>query len=380
MSQGHGRIVEIEHATVSVPLERPLQAGSLRIELREYLCVRVTLDSGTAGECFVLTRGLDVGAALADLFAEAAIGGGPERLEALRSLVRNVGWDGPISRAASALRLAFLDARARERGEPVWRTVGGEHAPSSKAVVVIGYTRAGDDPGDADIDDAAAAVEAGARCLKLMAGAAGPTVELRRLAAVRDAVGDEIELGLDVNGAWAVAEAHAALPRLADLGVFVVEEPWAYEHGLSSFDGLPAERPPLAFGEVSSSILELEAIANSGLVEYIRGDATLLGGAEAYRELAPALAASRCVLFPHFWPELHSHLVAPAPAGYLLECVLPESDEFGLARLISAPTALTAAGELVASSGPGFGFALDWEWINHQAERPPTRSPSERSD
>ncbi len=373
------KIAEIEHATATIPLGRALRAGALRIESREYLCVRVTLDSGAKGECFVLTRGLDVGGALTELFAETAIGGGPERLEAMRSAVRNIGWDGPISRAASALRLAALDAWARERGEPVWRTLGGQRAPSSKAVVVIGYTADDEEPGEGDTGAAAAAVEAGARCLKLMAGPGGPDVELGRLRTLRDAVGEEIELGLDVNGAWSVAEAHETLPRLAEVDTFVVEEPWAYEHGLSGFESLPSERPPLAFGEVSASILELEAIAHSGFVDYIRGDATLIGGAEAYRELVPALASSRTVLFPHFWPELHSHLVALAPAGYLLECTLPGGDEFGLAQLIT-PTVQMKDGQIVATTEPGFGFALDWERIKHHAERPPVRSPAGRSD
>lgn len=373
------KIAEIEHATATIPLGRALRAGALRIESREYLCVRVTLDSGVKGECFVLTRGLDVGGALTDLFVEAAIGGGPERLEAMRSAVRNIGWDGPISRAASGLRLAALDAWARQRGEPVWQTLGGQRAPSSKAVVVIGYTADGEEPGKGDTAAAATAIEAGARCLKLMAGPGGPDVELERLRTLRKAVGEEIELGVDVNGAWSVAEAHRALPRLAEVGTFVVEEPWAYEHGLSGFDGLPTERPALAFGEVSSSIVELEAISHSGVVDYIRGDVTLLGGAEAYRELAPALASSRCILFPHFWPELHSHLVALAPAGYLLECALPGADEFGLAQLIT-PALQMKDGQIVATSGPGFGFALDWERIEHHAKRPPVRTLAEGSD
>lgn len=360
---------EIEHATVSIPLARPLQAGALRIESRDYVCVRVTLDSGAWGECFVLTRGLDVGSALDDLFVDAAVGAGTGELALMRKAVRNLGWDGPISRAASVLRLAALDARARGEGVPVWKLLGGAEPPSSKAVYVIGYTAAGEEPGAGDIRDATAAVAAGAKCLKLMAGPGGPEVELARLAALRGALGDEIQLGLDVNGSWSVAEAHAALPRLAEIGLFVVEEPWDYEQGLASFEGLPAERPPLGFGEVSSSILELETLARSGLVEYIRGDATVLGGAEAYCELTPALAASECVLFPHFWPEVHSHLVALAPAGYLLECVLPGADEFGLEGLVVSAEPLIQGGRVVAGGGPGFGFGLDWERIGSRSPR-----------
>lgn len=367
-----GRIVEIEWATPSIPLAEPVQAGDLRIDSRQYCCLRVRLESGAAGEAFVMTRGLDVGGALESLFAGPALGGGPDELEAVRSGVRNIGWDGAISRAAAVLRLAALDARAREGDLPVWAELGAAAAPSCTAVVVIGYSKPGEDPRRADVEAATRAVEAGARCLKLMAGPGGPAIELERLAAVRGAIGSVADLILDVNGAWTMSDAHAALPRLAAAGLAIVEEPWPYEHGLAGFDGLPEERPELAFGEISASVIELEALARTGLVKYVRADATLLGGVEAYRELMPALRDAGATLFPHFWPELHSHLVALAPHDYLLECSAPGADEFALRDLL-APGIEIDDGRIVASSGPGFGFALDWEQIDHHAVAPRLR-------
>jgi L-alanine-DL-glutamate epimerase-like enolase superfamily enzyme len=367
-----GPLVELEWATAALPLRRPLQAGALVITSREYCCVRATLASGAVGETFVMTRGLDVADAVGRLFAARAVGSTAGALDGLRSGVRNVGWDGAISRAASAIRLAALDAAAREQGIPAWQALGAAAAPSARAAVVVGYATPGQDPGDADVRGAQDAVEAGATLVKLMGGAGTPEDDLRRLARVRQAVGAKAELALDVNGAWPQRDALVALPRLAEAGVALVEEPWAYEHGLAGFDGLPAERPELAFGEISASIIELEALAATGCVEHLRPDATLVGGAEAWRRLAPVLAKTGIAVFPHFWPEIHRHLIALVPRASYLECTLPGGDEFGLEGLVS-PGIVLDDGRVVAPDTPGFGFALDWERVRHHADTEPHR-------
>jgi L-alanine-DL-glutamate epimerase-like enolase superfamily enzyme len=367
-----GAIAELQWATAAIPLRRPVQAGALVITSREYCCVRATLASGVAGEAFVLTRGLDVDGALERLFAAPTLAASAHALDVLRTAVRNVGWDGAISRAASAVRLAVLDAVAREHGAPVWRELGAHGAPSARAVVVIGYATPGEDPAEADLRGARDAVAAGATCLKLMGGSGAPDDDLRRIAHVRAAVGEGIDIALDVNGAWSLASALAALPRLAEAGVTVVEEPWAYERGLASFEDLPAERPELAFGEVSASVIELEALAATGCVEHLRPDATLAGGAEAWRELAPALRSAGVAVFPHFWPEVHRHLVALVPRVSYLECASPRADEFGLEALIT-PLVSIDQGRIVAPNRPGFGFELDWEQIVHCADTQPRR-------
>ena len=360
-------LVALEWATAELPLPRPLQAGALTIRSRAYCCVRATLASGATGEAFAMTRGLDVDGALETLVAPLALAG-----RELRAGLRNVGWDGPISRAASAVRLAALDAEARAAAVPVWRLLGAEQAPSAAALAIVGYLAPGEQPGAGDVREASAAIDAGAAGVKLMGGAGGPADDLERVARVRDAIGDGPALVLDVNGAWSPADARAALPRLAAAGVTVVEEPFAYELGLSAFDALPDERPQLAFGEISASVVELEALLGTGAVDHLRPDATLFGGAEAWRSLGPALAASGASVFPHFWPELHRHLIALAPRVSYLECLLPGNDAFALDGLVT-PSAHIADGRIAADASPGFGFALDWERVRRHAGAPPRR-------
>ncbi len=277
-------LVELAWATAVRPLARPLQVGPLVVTSREYCCVRATTASGAHGECFVLTRGLDVGGAIERLVAPRVLGAAdrPAALAGLRVALRNVGWDGPISRAAGAVALAALDAEARAQGRPVWSLLGADVPPAHDAVVVLGYTPVGADPGETELADAVRAAEAGVRCVKLMGGFGGPERDLARVARLEQAVGDSCRVGLDVNGGWSRADAQEALPRLARDTIAFVEEPWPFELGLEGFDGLPAERPPLAVGEICSSVVELQAMAATGEVALLRADATLLGGAEPW--------------------------------------------------------------------------------------------------
>src|SRR5262249_39184689 len=196
----------------------------------------------------------------------------------------------------------------------------------ARVVVAIGYWPADCEPDDpavaeAEVAEAVAATAAGAGCVKLMAGAV-PEAEPARLRRVRAAIGPGTALALDVNGGWSVDTARDLLPRLYEEGLAFVEEPWPYELGRAGFAAFgDRPRPALAFGGGSSSVVELETLAGSGQVRYLRPDATLLGGPAAFARVLPTAAAHGCVLLPHFWPEVHRHLVATYPGEAWVECV-----------------------------------------------------------
>lgn len=361
-------VQELTWAQVSVPLDRPLQSGGLVIEARAYVCVRAVLGDGAEGQAFVLTRGLDVAAAVENLVAPRVLGhpyDGAERR--LRVALRNIGWDGPISRAASVVSLACLDARARGAGLPVWRLLSDERPAPSEAIAVIGYTPVGETPDE--VAEAERAAADGALWVKLMGGFAPPETDIARVRAVRNALGDRCRVALDVNGAWPADVALDLLPRLAG-DVAFVEEPWAYELGLATFDRLAGRaRPGLAFGEVSASTIELAALAATGQVDHLRPDATLVGGPQTFCDLLGQVSGPS--VMPHFWPEVHRHLVAPYRGSTFLEYAPAGSGGFGLERFVDG-LATPIDGRLPVPDGPGFGYRLDWREIAGLADTPPT--------
>jgi L-Ala-D/L-Glu epimerase len=122
-----------------------------------------------------------------------------------------------VPQALAAVDLALWDLAGRREGRPVCELLCGSPA---KTVVVNATITAGDRAGAAS--QAAAAALAGYRCVKLKVGIGD---DAGRVAAVRAAVGPEIALRLDANGAWTLEEAQRMLETLAPAGLELVEEP-----------------------------------------------------------------------------------------------------------------------------------------------------------
>lgn len=123
-----------------------------------------------------------------------------------------------LPQAIAAIDLALWDREGRRAGLPVAELLG---ARGGEPVAVNALISATDRAGAAA--EAAAAVAQGFRCLKLKAGIGD---DAGRLAAVRAAVGPDVALRIDANGAWATAEeALANLRALEPAGIELCEEP-----------------------------------------------------------------------------------------------------------------------------------------------------------
>lgn len=124
--------------------------------------------------------------------------------------------------ARHGLSLALADARARSADEPLYRYLGDDrHVPSVPVNATI------DASGNPD-DVARRARELSAEgysCLKLKVGAGNVEEDIERVRAVRNAVGNDIELRVDANGVWTVETARDALEAFEVLGVEYVEQP-----------------------------------------------------------------------------------------------------------------------------------------------------------
>lgn len=193
----------------SLPLSRPLETAAGRIETRKGFVVRVSVD-GTEG----------VGEA-------TPLSGWTESHDACERALRSVTdpqsaiegddlTDAPAAR--HGVSLAVLDARSRAAGQPLYRYLGGTGRRES---VPVNATI-----GDGTLEEtaAAAATVAGYPAVKLKVGARLPDEDLDRIGAVRERSPD-VELRVDVNGAWSIETALEVLPKLSALDVAVIEQP-----------------------------------------------------------------------------------------------------------------------------------------------------------
>lgn len=122
--------------------------------------------------------------------------------------------------AKACLEIGLQDLRARVLGRPLSVLLGaGRTEP-----LPMSWSLASNDAA-AEADEFDEVFARGFRIVKVKTGALPVADDVRRVAALREHIGDRAALRVDANQGWTRAEAGFALPRLAELGVDYVEQP-----------------------------------------------------------------------------------------------------------------------------------------------------------
>jgi o-succinylbenzoate synthase len=232
---------------VTVPMAAPFVSSSGSVATRELLLVELEARDGVRGhgEAAPLPSydGVtvnDARAALEDcrpLLARSDGATDPSELIAACAEVA------VLPQATAAIDLALWDLAGRRAGHPVWRLLGAQEM----AAVQVNATIAASDRAGA-AREAAAAAATGFACLKAKVALGD---DAGRLAAIRAAIGPQMAIRLDANGAWSPPEAAASLRILAPAGLELCEEPVS---GLAAFAELREQTDvPLALDETSAA-------------------------------------------------------------------------------------------------------------------------------
>ncbi len=205
-------------------LARPLRTSYGTLAERELLAVSLSDEDGAVGygEAAPLEPydGVSLGRVeqalhrYTPVLAESHGLGGAQLLDACRAV-------DDLPQALAAIDLALWDRAGRISGKPLAALLTDD--PASEVPVnatISALDRAG------VAEQAGTAVAEGFECLKLKVGIGD---DAGRVAAARAAVGQQIALRLDANGAWSVEDAVRSIEALSPAGLELVEEP---VHGL----------------------------------------------------------------------------------------------------------------------------------------------------
>lgn len=204
--------------------------------------------------------------------------------------------------AVGAVDMAVNDLRGKALGLPVADLFGGRmrnHVP------VYGSTMnymEGEEPEDLFPREAATRAGEGFKALKMRLGRYSVAREAKIAAAVREAVGPDVKLMADGNGAYTLRSAVQMGRALDELNFEFFEEPLPQSPRYAGYPELREKLPlPLAGGEVADSRIAAWDLIQRRAVDIIQPDAALCGGigeALFISELA-ALSGIRCI--PHCW-------------------------------------------------------------------------------
>jgi L-alanine-DL-glutamate epimerase-like enolase superfamily enzyme len=323
-------ITHVEAYLVDLPVEKVRTDAVQSFLKQETIFVEIGTDDGGTGTGYAYTIGTGGTAVLAllrDYLLPRLKGADPRRVEAvwrdLFTATRATTVGAITSLALAAVDTALWDWRCRDVGQPLWVLAGG-----AKDRIPLYDTEGGWLHLSVDelVAGARASQAAGWPGVKLKIGRS-PVQDAERLAAVRAAVGPDLDLMLDANQALTAADAVRRARLLEPSDPFWFEEP------------LRAE-------DLAREYLHRRA---AGIIQV---DVARIGGITPWLKVAHLAETYNVVVCPHFLMELHVSLCCAVPnSGYL--------EHIPQLRAITRGEIEVADGHALAPTAAGLG--IDWD-------------------
>lgn len=353
------KIEQIKVNFVRLPLEEPLVGAPYMLGmLREFFTVQIQTDQGIEGIGITTFGGKLVralGAAIED-FGELIKGDDPLRTEQVMAKLRAASascGSGIAMLAISAIDTALWDIRGKAFGVPLARLLGGsrDKVPAYASGALTRTT-----PNDRLQRAASALVEKGYRQVKTQMAVEGftPAQEIERIRLIREAVGPDVNLMVDINQRWSVAEAISIGRRVEELGLGWLEDPTTCDDYQGHAKIADALTTPVCAGEYLWGIEPHRQAMSHHAVDITMIDLLRVGGVTQWMKVAGMAEAFNKPVASHLLPEIHVHLVAAIPNGLVVE-YMPWTW-----RLFDNPP-MPVNGEIAVPTEPGLGlkFAPD---------------------
>jgi L-fuconate dehydratase len=263
-------------------------------------------------------------------------------------------WLGPhkgvVHLALASITNACFDLWAKARGVPLWRLLLDLSPEQIVALVDVSYleevltpvealslfkeefpTRSRREsvlregyPGydtsvgwfqyeDAKVRDGALrALEQGFRAFKLKVGSADGERDVRRAFLLRDALGPEVRIMLDVNQQWTLPRALGMCRALLPMSPYWIEEPTHPDDVSAHKTIADAVSPvPVALGEHVPNRVVFKNFMQAGAVQLVQVDCTRVGGVSEFLAVSMLARKFGLPVVPHVGDmgQIHQHLV-----------------------------------------------------------------------
>jgi L-alanine-DL-glutamate epimerase-like enolase superfamily enzyme len=392
------RIAYVRTYSVAYPLDEPLSDSIHYMPVRAALLVEVGTDDGEVGigESAIYGGPASVVETMIhDELAPRILGEDPTRPEWLWQVMtgrsHQHGDGGVLPAAVSGLDIAMWDLMARKANLPLCRLLGG-YRDELPAYASAGFYAGGKDA-EGLADEVRGYVEAGFRHVKIKVGRTTDTPvnplvhmdapdfatvtfaeDLRRVGAVRKAVGENVHVMVDANNAWTKPTALEAGREFERLGIHWFEEPVATDDREGSAALAAALRVPVAGYETRTGLAGFRDLIADGAVEIVQPDVIWSGGITVCRRIAALAVAAGLPCVPHVFSTAVSlaanlHFIASIPNSYLLE--FDRNPNALRTELLDRPIEPDERGVVAVPDGPGLGVHLDPETLRRYATAKP---------
>lgn len=356
-SPNAAQVAEVVAHALTIPLDDPESDGTLTWDSTTIVLVEVRAAGVTGtGYTYASPAAADI---IHDRLAHVVLGRDALAVgaawAAMAHAVRNDGRRGVASAAISAVDVALWDLKARLLGLSLTDLLGGyhDHVPAYGSG---GFTNLTDDELRAQVRGWA---DAGLGAVKVKVGTdAGD--DPRRVGLVREAVGSDVDVFVDANGAYHRKQALLLAGLFAEHGVSWFEEPVSSDdrRGLRLLRDRAPAGMDIAAGEYGWDISHARDLLAGGCVDCLQADVTRCGGITGLLRIAALCDAEGIDLSAHCAPQLSAHALTAVWHARHLEYF---HDHVRLESIVFEGALSPQGGALRPDrSRPGHGLSARW--------------------
>jgi len=381
------KIRDVRTISVEYTLPRPVFDANYTMASKPALLVEVETDTGLLGLGEAAHFGgplVSTATVIEQELRPYLLGQDPRETERLWELMHRRAYKhargGIVIAAISGVDIALWDLRGKLAGMPLWRLLGG-YRRRVPAYATGGFYAEG--KGVPELaDEMRAYCRHGFRAVKLKVGRnsgiegsplramadrgvceVSLAEDLARVRAVREAIGPDVRLMVDANGAWDVPTAVRMGRALEELDVYWFEEPvWPDDLAGSAEVAAKVAIPIAGYETCSYGTVSFRDYIAARAVHFVQPDVAWAGGLTETLKIAHLAQAANLPLAPH----IHGSAVGVAAAAHLLgavrngsmaEMVFPAHPLMG--DLVREPLVVDGTGEIDLGERPGLGIELD---------------------
>ena len=318
------KIVSFETKAISIPRESGPLADGPGAVMSNFVTLKMQTDDGIEGISYAGFTSAVMQKALkesVDALAAQTIGDDPMMTEAINKKLLTLGGGGSpaglVTRATSAIDVALWDIKGKALGQPVYKLLGGFR--DTVPCYASGYLWR---PYSLDqlAETASKLVEQGFKAMKFRMGAEDSAAkELARIKVMREAVGDDIDIMLDINQGWDVNQAISIGRELANYNLYWLEDPITYD----DYEGLAkiadALDTPIASGEYHYGITPFRWMLEYRSIDIVMVDLLRAQGLTGWMKVAHMAQAFNLPVVSHLATEVMMHGIAAISNGLTVE-------------------------------------------------------------
>ena len=377
------KIAAVRTIALSCPVDPPYASAAGVQSRRGGLLVEIETDEGITG---IGEAGLGGGATATVIEKDLTpllVGQDPLLIEGLWQRMfartRQYGRRGVVMQAISGIDIALWDIAGKVAKLPVYRLLGASR-DRVEAYASGGFYQEGK-----GVDGIAGEAESyrarGFRGMKMKVGRnpstqthlrdlignkefceVDPAEDLARVAAVREALGPQAKLMVDVNCAWSPAFAIEMGRAMEPYNLYWIEEPVATDDIDGSAEVARALATPIAGYETEMGLYGFRELIGRGAVDIVQLDVAWSGGFSEGRRIAAYAQAHHRMVAPHAFAGAvllvaSLHFAAAIPNALVLEW--DQNPNAIREELLKEPLRLESDGTVKVPERPGLGIELD---------------------